>query len=169
LPAGNLARPARVTSITVAVADMDNGETQARSGAVTAAVRAAADFDRTARSAAGGLLAAIPVVVVLGAGLAAGDPVAGATMGAGAMLVGIAWRVRGGRPPLGGVTADALLMGFATFAGSVSGGVLWVHLIVLAALSLAGGMLVGVGNRGAVLGNQAIIAAVVFGRFSEPV
>ena len=30
-------------------------------------------------------------------------------------------------------------------------------------------MLVGVGNRGGVLGNQAIIAAIVFGRFPEPV
>jgi uncharacterized membrane protein YccC len=141
----------------------------ATTSSLTTAVRQAGRFDRRAVSWRGGLMAAIPVVAALGIPLAAGDPVAGATMGAGAMLVGIAWRVRGGRPPLGVMTADALLMGFATFAGSVSGGVLWVHLIVLAALSLAGGMLVGVGNRGAVLGNQAIIAAVVFGRFYEPV
>ena len=141
----------------------------ATTSSLTTAVRQAGRFDRQAVSWRGGLMAAIPVVAALGIPLAAGDPVAGATMGAGAMLVGIAWRVRGGRPPLGVMTADALLMGFATFAGSVSGGVLWVHLIVLAALSLAGGMLVGVGNRGAVLGNQAIIAAIVFGRFYEPV
>ena len=52
-------------------------------------------------------------------------------MGAGAMLVGIAWRAQGGRPPLGVMSADALLMALATFAGCVSGSVLWVHLIVL--------------------------------------
>ena len=90
-------------------------------------------------------------------------------MGAGAMLVGIAWRVQGGRPPLGVMGADALLMALATFVGCVSGDVLWVHLIVLSIVSFAGGMLVGVGNRGGVIGNQAIIAAVVFGRFPEPV
>ncbi len=113
-------------------------------------------------------MAAIPVIAVLGIPIAAGDPVTGVTMGAGAMLVGIAWRVQGGRPPLGVMGADALLMSLATFAGCVSGSVLWVHLVVLSAVSLVGGLLVGVGNRGGVIGNQAIIAAVVFGRFPEP-
>jgi len=140
----------------------------ATTSTLTTAVRQAGRFDRRAVSWRGGLLAAIPVVAVLGIPIAAGDPVAGVTMGAGAMLVGIAWRVQGGRPPLGVMGADALLMALATFVGCVSGRVLWVHLIVLCAVSLFGGMLVGVGNRGGVIGNQAIIAAVVFGRFSEP-
>jgi len=135
---------------------------------LTTAVRQAGRFDRRAVSWRGGLLAAIPVVAVLGIPIAAGDPVAGVTMGAGAMLVGIAWRVQGGRPPLGVMGADALLMALATLVGCVSGSVLWVHLIVLCAVSLVGGLLVGVGNRGGVIGNQAIIAAVVFGRFPEP-
>jgi uncharacterized membrane protein YccC len=136
---------------------------------LTTAVRQAGRFDRRAVAWRSGLLAAIPVVAVLGIPIAAGDPVTGAVMGAGAMLVGIAWRVQGGRPPLGVMGADALLMAIATFLGCVSGSVLWVHLIVLGVVSLVGGMLVGVGNRGGVIGNQAIIAAVVFGRFPEPV
>ena len=82
-------------------------ETSPEPGAVTSAVRAAAHFDRGGVSIAGGLLAAIPVVVVLGVGIAVGKPVAGVTMGAGAMLVGIAWRVTGGRPPVGVMTIDA--------------------------------------------------------------
>jgi PPOX class probable F420-dependent enzyme len=147
---------------------MENRETPATPGAVTAAVRAAAEFDRTAVSAAAGLLAAIPVVVVLGVGLALGNPVAGVTMGAGAMLVGIAWRTAGGRPPLAVMTIDALVMAASTFVGCVTGSVTWVHLIVLCVWSFMGGMLVGVGNRGGVIGTQAIIAVVVFGRFSEP-
>ncbi len=138
------------------------------SGAVSSAVRAAAHFDRGGVSIAGGLLAAIPVVVVFGVGLAIGNPVAGVLMGAGAMLVGIAWRVTGGRPPVGVMAIDALVMAISTFVGCVTGSVTWVHLCVLCLWSLMGGLLVVVGNRGGIVGNQAIIAVVVFGRFSEP-
>lgn len=137
-------------------------------GALRAAVRAAARFDRQLISLQAGLLAAIPVVAVLGAGLAAGAPVPGVTMGAGAMLVGIAWRTVGGRPPLALMATDATLMALSTFVGCVTGSISWLHLIVLCLWSLIGGLLVGVGNRGGVIGTQAIIAVVVFGRFSEP-
>jgi uncharacterized membrane protein YccC len=138
------------------------------SGVVTTAVRAAARFDRSGVSFAGGLLAAIPVVVVLGVGIAIGNPVAGVVMGAGAMLVGIAWRVTGGRPPVGVMAVDTLMMAISTFVGCVTGSVTWLHVCVLCLWSLMGGLLVVVGNRGGIVGNQAIIAVVVFGRFSEP-
>ncbi len=118
-------------------------------------------------SATGGLQAAIPVTVVLGAGIAGGDPVAGVTMGAGAMLVGIAWRTGGGRPPLALMATDATSMAASTFVGCVTGSVVWLHLVVLGVWSLLGGLLVALGKRGAVVGTQAIIAVVVFGRFSE--
>lgn len=136
--------------------------------ATLTAVRQAARFDRQLVSLSAGLLAAIPVVVVLGGGIAGGDPVAGVTMGAGAMLVGIAWRTGGGRPPLALMATDAAVMATSTFVGCVTGSLLWVHLAVLCAWSLMAGLLVAVGNRGAVLGTQAIIAVVVFGRFSQP-
>ncbi len=135
---------------------------------LSAAVRSAARFDRDLVSVSAGLLAAIPVVAVLGGGLAANDPVAGVTMAAGAMLVGIAWRSGGGRPPLALMATDAVVMGAATFVGSVTGSLPWLHFAVLCAVALLAGLLVGVGNRGAVVGTQAIIAVVVFGRFSEP-
>jgi uncharacterized membrane protein YccC len=135
---------------------------------VSTAVRGAGHFDRRAVSWAGGLVAAVPVVAALGIPIAAGDPVAGVTMSAGAMLVGIAWRIQGGRPPLGVMALDAVMMGLATLVGCLSGGVLGVHLVVLAAVALVGGLLVGVGNRGTAIGNQVVIAAIVFGRFSEP-
>jgi uncharacterized membrane protein YccC len=108
------------------------------------------------------------VTAVFGVAIAAGDPVAAATMGAGAMLVGIAWRVAGGAPPIALLTFDALLMALATFLGSASGALPWLHLIVVFAWSLATGLLVALGRRGAVLGTQAIIGLVVFGRFSQP-
>lgn len=136
--------------------------------AVTQAIRAAARFDHRMISPSAGLLAAIPVVLVLGIGIAIGKPVWGVTMGAGAMLVGTAWRVTGGRPPLAVMALDALVMATATFLGCITGSVAWLHILMLCAWSALGGLLVGVGNRGGVIGTQAIIAAVVFGRFSEP-
>jgi uncharacterized membrane protein YccC len=135
---------------------------------MSVALREAVQFDRRLVSPQAGLLAAIPVVAVLGGALALGQPVAAVTMGAGAMLVGIAWRTSGGRPPLALMTADALVMAASTFVGSVSGSVAWVHLIVLCLWSVMAGLMAGVGNRGGAVGTQAIIAVVVFGRFSEP-
>jgi uncharacterized membrane protein YccC len=136
--------------------------------AVSRAVREAARFDRKLVSFDAGLLAAIPVVAVLTIGIAIGKPVWGVTMGAGAMLVGIAWRVSGGRPPLALMATDAAAMAVSTFVGSVTGSVTWIHVIVLCLWGLMAGLLVAVGNRGGAVGTQSIIALVVFGRFSQP-
>jgi uncharacterized membrane protein YccC len=136
--------------------------------AIAVAVRDAARFDRARVSVLAGLQAAIPVVAVLAIGIVAWDPVAGVTMGAGAMLVGIAWRTAGGRPPIALMATDAGLMALSTFVGSVTGSVPWLHFAVICLWAAMGGLLAGVGNRGGVLGTQAIIALVVFGRFSQP-
>ncbi len=141
----------------------------ARPTALGAAVRDAARFDRSAVSVAAGVLAAIPVVTVFGIGVAASDRVAAATMGAGAMLVGIGWRVGGGRPPVALMATDAMVMALSTFVGAATGSISSLHLVVLFVWSLAAGLAVAVGRRGAVIGTQAIIAFVVFGRFSQPV
>ena len=138
-------------------------------GPLALAVRDAARFDRSAMSARAGLLAAIPVAAVLALGSIAWDPVAGVTMGAGAMLVGIAWRVQGGRPSLVLLGIDAFAMSLSTFVGCMTGSVPWLHLLVLFVWALVGGLLVSLGNRGGVIGTQAVIAVVVFGRFSQPV
>ena len=137
-------------------------------GTLTVAVRDAFQFDRRAISVEAGLLAAIPVAAVLAIGTVAWSSVAGVTMGAGAMLVGIAWRVGGGRPPIAVLAIDAAVMSLSTFVGCVTGSVSWLHLSVLFVWSLTGGLLVSLGNRGAAVGTQAIIAFVVFGRFSQP-
>jgi Fusaric acid resistance protein-like len=143
-------------------------ETPPEPGSVAVAVRQAARFDRDAVSLRGGLLAAIPVVTMLALGTIAWSSVAGVTMGAGAMLVGIAWRVRGGRPPLAVLTTDTFVMAFSTFVGSLTGSLPWLHLVLLCVWTLVGGLLVALGNRGGVVGTQAMIAFVVFGRFSQP-
>jgi uncharacterized membrane protein YccC len=84
------------------------------------------------------------------------------------MLVGIAWRTGGGRPPLALMATDAALMATSTFVGCITGSMLWLHLAVLFVWSAMAGLLVAVGRRGAIVGTQAIIALVVFGRFSQP-
>src|ERR1700729_1869539 len=99
---------------------MSTDQTSTR-GVLTAALRGAGRFDRRAVSWTAGLVAGVPVVAALGIPIAAGDPVAGVTMGAGAMLVGIAWRAQGGRPPLGVMAIDALVTALATFIATVPG------------------------------------------------
>jgi uncharacterized membrane protein YccC len=141
----------------------------AQSSPLTTAVRAAARFDRSAISPAAGLLAGIPVFALLGGLIAAGEPVAAVTSTVGAMLVGIAWRIAGGRPPLVAMATDAVLMGLATLVGCITGHILWLHLIVLAVWAFGGGLLVGASRQAGIVGFQSILAVVVFGRFSEPI
>ncbi len=147
----------------------ESEEPATQPAALAAAVRNAARFDPRMVSVSAGLLAAIRVVGVVGGGIAAGDPVAGVTMSSGAMLVGIAWRTGGGRPPLALMATDATLMALSTFVGCVTGSVAWLHLVVLCLWSLVAGLLVALGRRGAVVGTQAIVAVVVLGRYSQPV
>jgi uncharacterized membrane protein YccC len=137
--------------------------------AIGSALRDATRFDRSAVSPTGGLIAAIPLTAIFAIAVAAGDPVAAATMSAGALLVGVAWRVAGGRPPVALLAVDAVLMSFSTFLGSATGSLLWLHLLVVFAWTLMVGLLVALGRRGAVVSTQAVIGIVVFGRFGEPV
>lgn len=134
---------------------------------LTRSLREASSFDRAAVSVSGGLLTAIPVVAVFAGGIAGSDPVAAVTMGAGAMLAGIARRIAGGPRPVALVSTTALVMASSTFLGAATGSLPWLHLVILCAASLGAGLLVAVGLRGAIVGTQAIIALVVFGRFSQ--
>jgi uncharacterized membrane protein YccC len=132
------------------------------------AVRQAGRFDRSAVSLRDGLVAAIPVVVLLAGGTAVGDSVAAVTMGAGAMLVGVAWRAGGGRPPLAAMATTTAVMGLSTFAGAASGQYAWLHFAIVGVWSFVAGLLVALGPRGGTVGLQAIIAIIVFGRFPQP-
>lgn len=137
--------------------------------AIGLAVREAHRFDRSRVSIRVGLVAALPVVASLSLGTAIDRPDVAVTMGAGAMLGGVAWRAAGpDQPPLGTMAAAVLGLGAATVAGSATGGHPWLHLALLVALCVCAGLLVSVGRRGTVPGTQAIIAYIVFGRFPQP-
>ncbi len=60
-------------------------------------------------------------------------------------------------------------MALSTFVGAATGAVPWLHLALLLIWGYGGGLLVTLGRRTAIVGTQAIIAIVVFGRFSQPV
>lgn len=143
--------------------------TPTTSSTLTAAARDAVQFNRSAIAPTAGALATVPIVALLGILIAFGQPVAGVTAAVGAMFVGIAWRVNGGSPPFAVMATDAVTMGLATLAGCLTGHVVWVHLVVLALFSLGGGLLVGVDRQAGIVGFQAILAVVVFGRFTEPI
>jgi hypothetical protein len=65
---------------------------------LSGAVRDAVQFNRSALSPVGGLLATIPIVGLLGTLVAVGRPVEGVTATVGAMFVGLAWRIRVAAP-----------------------------------------------------------------------
>ena len=133
------------------------------------AVRAASRIDRARVSARAGVIAAIPVVVMLALGTAIGRPGAAVTMAVGALLVGVAWRAGGPEaPPTGTMAAAASALTLATIAGTLSGRWPWVHHVVLIVVCLVAGSLTALGRRGTVVGTQSVIAFVVFGRFPQP-
>ncbi|HUZ19931.1 MAG TPA: FUSC family protein [Acidimicrobiales bacterium] len=144
--------------------DADRGQR----GLVTGTIRGVGRIDRSALLVLPGLRVAFGIVAVLSAGLAAGDRGAAASMAAGALLVGVPSLMGGSRPPRLTMAAVTIAMAVSTFVGSVTGHVGWLHIALLAPWSFAGGMLVAVGNPGASVGTQAVIAMIVFGRFSEP-
>jgi uncharacterized membrane protein YccC len=141
------------------------------STAATRAVRQATRVDRAAISARAGLVAAVPVAVVLAVGALVDQPVVAVTMAAGALLSGVAWRGAGGSlvPPVGTMIAAAVGLAIATLAGTLSGRLPWLHLSLLAVFCLVAGLLNTLGRRGGVVGVQTVIAFVVFGRFPENV
>jgi uncharacterized membrane protein YccC len=121
-------------------------------------------IDPSALRPAAAAKAAVGVVIPLIAGMAAGFPTAGATAAFGALTVGIATVVAAPRVPVGTLLAATVGMGAATFIGSLSGLVMPVHLLVLAAAGFLGGSLVAAGRGATQVGVNAIIALLIFGR-----
>lgn len=122
-------------------------------------------MDRSALLPVSGAIAAVPVVVLFALGLTQWDASTALTLAIGANLVAIASKVQATRPPTALLALDALAMGVATFVGSLSEQVAWVHVAALALLCLGCGLLVAIGPVPAIIGTQAIIAFLIFGRF----
>jgi len=114
-------------------------------------------------------VAAIPVAAMLALGTAAGSPPAAVTMGAGAMLSGVAWRAGDGPtvPPIGTMLGATAAVGTTALAGMLSGRWAWLHLVLLVIFCLIAGTATALGRRGNVVGTQSLVGFIVFGRFPE--
>ena len=134
-----------------------------------AVIREALRVDWSAVTSGRGLTAATGVWVPLGGALALGDPVAGVTLAAGALPVGVASLTRAAGPPLGTMLATSLGMALSTFVGAATGAHSGLHLALLAGWAFGGGLMAAFGPGASLVGLQAVIAIVVFGRFAEPV
>ena len=119
----------------------ESGGAAAKSLAVGRAFREAGQFDRAKISARSGVIAAVPVAGMMALGTAAGSPPAAVSMGVGAMLSGVAWRAGDGPvvPPLGTMLGASLALGTTAFAGTLSGSLPWLHLLLLVIFCLIAG------------------------------
>lgn len=127
-------------------------------------LRGALRVDTSALRPAAATKASLGVVMPLIAGVAAGQPAAGAMAAFGALSVGVAIITAGPRTPIGTLLAASAGMGAATFAGSLAGLVPPVHLALLAVAGFVAGLLVAAGRGATQVGVNAMIALLVFGR-----
>jgi uncharacterized membrane protein YccC/glyoxylase-like metal-dependent hydrolase (beta-lactamase superfamily II) len=139
-------------------------QTSAVPGQQAQAVRDALRIDRSGLRPVLALKATAGVALPLIAGLAIGQPAAGATASFGALSVGVAVMTAGPRTPAGTMLAASVGMGAASFVGSLSGLVPPVHLLVLAGAGFLAGLLIAAGRGATQVGVNAMIALLVFGR-----
>ncbi len=138
---------------------------------VTAARRALRDTFRVnlrSLSPVAALITAVPVVVVFALALTLHNPRAAIFMAMGANLVAIVSLVAAPRLPLRLAFVDAVALGACVMIGSLTSSSPWVHIALLAPLSLLAGMAALFGNTQAVMGTQTLVAFLVLGRFSGP-
>ncbi len=114
------------------------------------------------RGAAG---VAIPVAI----GTALGHPAEGAIAGAGALPAGVAGMGGGFRANSTLIAGTTVGMALSTLVGGVVAGHTVITVLVLMAWGFAAGITVVLGREATVIGTQAVIGLVVFGRFPESV
>ena len=124
-------------------------------------------LDTSAITAGQGLRVAVGVVVALAAGTAGGGYAVGAAAAAGSLSAGIASLDVEGRPRLARVTATCAGMAVATYIGSATGTLTWLHLLATAAWVGACGFLAAVEPLALPVAVNSIIAFLVFGRFAS--
>jgi hypothetical protein len=111
-------------------------------GLFRSAGRELSRFDRSGIVPVSGLVAAFPVVAFFAIGLQWWGVQSAVTLTLGAHLVAIASKVRTTRTPYGLLVLDVVVLGVATLIGSLTEPVEWSHIVMLAVIALAGGLLV---------------------------
>ncbi|MGN6473765.1 MAG: FUSC family protein, partial [Mycobacteriales bacterium] len=133
--------------------------------AIRAAVSNALAVDRAGFAPLLALRGAAGVAIPFAVGAAVGHPAVGAIAAAGALPAGVAGM--GGSPGTnaGVMTATAVGMALSTFVGSLVAGHLGPTLAVLAVWGFAAGLTATLGRSATIVGTQAVMGLVVFGRF----
>ncbi|HET7531426.1 MAG TPA: FUSC family protein [Mycobacteriales bacterium] len=122
-------------------------------------------FNRSGLRPAAGIRAGVGVLVPLAIGSAAGHPAEGAQAAAGALPVGVAAMTGAFGPPTALMLATTVGMTVSTFAGSLVAGHPVATVLALAVWGFAAGILVALGRAATVVGVQAVVAFIVFGRY----
>jgi uncharacterized membrane protein YccC len=122
-------------------------------------------FQRTGVRWRPGLRMAIGTAIPLGIGYAAGSWAAGAAAAGGALSVGIPSVIAAPRPRVAVLTSTAAAMAFGTFVGSSTSAYAGLHVVAVAAFAFVCGLLVAVEPVATVVGLNAVVGLVVYGRF----
>ncbi|MDA8291931.1 MAG: hypothetical protein M0Z33_09680 [Actinomycetota bacterium] len=130
-------------------------------------VASAARLELDALSPGAALRSAAGCAVVLVVALPVTGPRAAAASTVGALLASIPALSGARRRPLAAMVTTTFGIALSSSIGSVTANVSCLHLVVLASSAFAGGMLVALGDACSVVGTQAAMAFVVFGRFAE--
>ncbi len=130
--------------------------------------RIAADtlrFQRSALLPFQGLRVAVGTVVAMALGTVLVSPGIGAAAAGGSLAPGLASLDTEGRAHLGRAAATGAVMALATFLGSLTGSVGWLHIVLTGTWAAGWGLLAAVEPGILTLSVNAIVALVVFGRF----
>jgi uncharacterized membrane protein YccC len=136
-----------------------------RFGLAVELVRRAARVDRAALQPLVALRPAVGLALPIAIGVAVGQPIAGVSIGTGALVAGSASINGSFEPPVLMVALASVVTGAATFVGSATGDVLWAHVVLVAFLGLAVGLAVPLGRVPSQVATLAAVAFIVFGRF----
>jgi len=134
-------------------------------GGLRAAVQSAVAVDRSGFAPIIAIRAAAGVVVPFAIGVGSGHPAEGAIAAAGALPAGVAAFGEGFRSRATTMLVTGTGMALSTFVGGLVAGHLAATLIALAGWGFAAGISVVLGREASIVGTQAVIGLVVFGRF----
>jgi len=122
-------------------------------------------FNRSGLRPVAGIRAGLGVVVPLAVGSAVGHPAEGAQAAAGALPVGVAAMTGAFGPPTALMLATTAGMTMSTFVGSLVAGHPAATVPTLAVWGFAAGLMVALGQAATIVGVQAVVAFIVFGRY----
>jgi uncharacterized membrane protein YccC len=138
-------------------------------GGLRAAVLSALAIDRAGFAPAIALRGAAGVAIPFAVGAAVGHPTEGAIAAAGALPAGVAGFGGGFRSRANVMVETATGMAVSTFVGGLVAGHFTPTIAVLIVWGFAAGIVVVLGREATIVGTQAVMGLVVFGRFPSTV